>query len=216
MKLIQRNLIMRHWMAFTAIPLAECQGLRVNVFHSMDFFAYKGPLLIVLQSTNPSTAGVWDTTLLSMSEVTPEDIENASQENLIEEAHKRGYRVAFSTFIRNGSKELLCNEKAPKVFKFKSHEKKSDEFISSDEENEVASSEECLQAWIDRALKYWLSLESKVKAIAFIAPSDHIIQTIAWETGDAFKVSDVLEFAFELPRPEKVRNWFMEGMQKGV
>ncbi|VUZ43264.1 unnamed protein product [Hymenolepis diminuta] len=104
----------------------------------------------------------------------------------------------------------LSNEKAPKVFKFKSHEKKSDEFISSDEENEVASSEECLQAWIDRALKYWLSLESKVKAIAFIAPSDHIIQTIAWETGDAFKVSDVLEFAFELPRPEKVRNWFME------
>lgn len=75
--------------------MAECQGLHLNVFHSMDFFAYKGPLLIVLQSTNPSTVGVWDTTLLSMSEVTPKDIENASQENLIEEAHKRGYRVAF-------------------------------------------------------------------------------------------------------------------------
>lgn len=76
--------------------------------------------------------------------------------------------------------------------------------------NEVASSDENMQAWIDRALKYWLSLESKVKALAFIAPSEHIIQTIPWETGDAFKVPNVLEYVFELPKPEKVRNWFME------
>ncbi|VDO03977.1 unnamed protein product [Rodentolepis nana] len=271
-RLIQRNLIMRHHMVFTEIPLAECPGLRLNVLHSMDFFTYMGPLLLVLQSTNPSAIGVWDTTLLSPVKVAPEDIKHVSQEGLVEEAHKRGYRVAFvnlnhltldglvpstkiSVWVHRRAEEpfiyplsdysmvdpgqvflstliiqrlldcpalvnlMLFNsslafrtlsESESEALDFKSQEETSDEFVSPNGENELGFHEENLQAWVGRALKYWLSLKSKVKAVAFVVPSDPIMQSIYLETGDAFMVPDVLKSLLNLPYPEDVRSWFVD------
>ncbi|KAM7538907.1 hypothetical protein Aperf_G00000055772 [Anoplocephala perfoliata] len=220
------------------LQLAGCPGLYLDVLHSLDFFSYTGPLLIVLQSMNPSCAGLWDITLLSPAARKPvsfEDLKDVCQVELIEEAHKRGYRVALVNlnFLvmdeipdaeRAGSspdQTLLYMFDANLAFRrlgnveiFGRRPKASRQNVSAliDFEDYVKGDldfDERFQAWIERAVEYWSSLTSKVKAVAFVNPAEMFVESDGW-SGGVFDVSPVVRRYLDVPQPESVKKWFIE------